>query len=346
MIIHKIIIILRLSSYIGNWQHIRVCILIIIVCTSALVVGLCSITSVVLNRSSPSLHNKYDDYTKEELQKENVTTLSERIDGSNFGEVTLTEELRLYDSEHLLSVYIPECKNLVFHNESYLYMSKDLEETFDTRNLGLHSYIYMLEGSFVLYRICLKGIQEDAQIKLFVFDNLDSFDDYQADLTNGVDTSLLHKDFSVNATSLHCTEFEVSVKNEGFFFFVGEANNPVTYQYNVTGIVMKLSYTNYSEACTISSTEGCTLSLKELSGDICVLVHTRPLSKYVDDSTITHVVIDVKANDNKSQLILLLSAPLVGVAVVVSCLITMCVGFCYLRCKKKQHYVRMNNMTN
>ena len=288
------------------------------------------------------------------LQFGNVTTLVERFSGSDYDEITFTESVEEYDSEHLLNAYLLKYKDLIFHNESYLYTSKNLEADFTSRNLGVYGYIYMLEGSTLSYRICLKAIQGNGLIKLFVFDDLQSFNDYQADLTNGEDTSILHDKFPVNSSLPHCTVLKLSVKHEGFFFIVGDTDTPVTYQYNVTGNVVKLSHTDYTESCTISSSKDCSLSLKGMSGDLCTLVYAHPLSKYVAESTTTHVIVDLKIDNKSPQISELNLALLIGgivflilLLLLLLLLLIVCVYVCARCCCKVQRnsYSRMHNVT-
>ena len=304
------------------------------------------VVNLVIYYTVLATYSQYTKYSKVELQTENVTTLTERIDRNGL-EITLVEEVQFYDTEHLVSVYLPNCNNLVFHNKSYLYMSKQLEENFVPRSLGVHSYIYMLQGSSLTYKICLKGLQGNAWIKLFVFDSLESFNDYQADITDGIDTSILHVQFTVNSSIPHCTELEVSVKNEDFFFFVGETNNPVTYQYNITGIVVTLNIMDYIEVCTVASSKDCTLSLKGISDDVCVLAYTHPLSKYLDTSISTHVNLDVKTGEKESLITPILTG-VIMVGLIIILTITCACLYHIIKCvrNKKHYYIIVHNVTD
>ena len=280
------------------------------------------------------------------LQLENITTLVERFSGNDYTQITFTESVEEYDSEHILNAYLLKYKDLIFHNETNLYMSKTLEADFTSRNLGVYGYIYMLEGSTLSYRICLKAIQGNGFIKLFAFDDLQSFNDYQADLTNGEDTSILHDKFPVNSSLPHCTVLKLSVKHEGFFFIVGDTDTPVTYQYNVTGNVIKLSHTDYTESCTISSSKDCSLSLKGMSGDLCTLVYAHRLSKYVAESTTTHVVVDLKINDKSPRISKLNLILIIIGGIVFLILLIVCVCVCARCCCKAERNTRYSRLYN
>ena len=235
-------------------------------------------------------------YSEELLQAEGVTTVTNPIPRFWYKTVGITQTVHQYDYNHLLSVVKIKCDELIHHTLDYWFESRSLEATNLVRNVGQRSYLYMLKDSAIEYTICLKSLMNhtEATIRYFIFDNDIDFANYQAKLEDG-EKAIRSMKFTAG-NEISCFRFNFVASSSNFYFFVGQTDQHVSYQFNMSGSIVQCNISDYDNVCTMTETQQCSFFLDNgfESGSACILLYTRPIPPYLDDPQTTHTIVDVQ----------------------------------------------------
>ena len=240
---------------------------------------------------------KKTSYSCKLLQKEQVVTYALAVSAFWYNHITISQDVLENDYNHMLTVSKVKCTDLIYQNQEYFFQSRELEATSDVRNLGQRSNIYMLPQSKIHYRLCLKGLVNNtvATVDFFIFDDENDFMEYQGKRTDGIKSSIYHLQFVVTTTE-SCNTIEFVATSPHFYYFVGQTDKPVLYQFNTTGSIIFFNISDYEETCTMIDAEKCSISLGggiPQDSKTCVLIYTHPLPPYLVDPTTTHVTVSV-----------------------------------------------------
>jgi len=267
------------------------------VCPTLTLVLVAVFSLVVILSSLPTLLLEKASYSYQLLQREQVATYALAVSPFWYKYVTVGQDVLKNDYNHMLTVSRVKCSDLIYRNQEYSFESPELEATSDVRNLGQHSYIYMLSHSKIHYRLCLIGLVNNtvATVDFFVFDDESYFTEYQGKRTDGIKSSIYHLRFDVTTTE-NCHAIKFVATSPHLYFFVGQTDKPVLYQFNVTGSIIFFNISDYEETRTMVDAETCSISLGggiPRDSKTCVLIYTHPIPPYLVNPTTTHVTVSV-----------------------------------------------------
>ena len=280
-------------------------------------------------------------YSEEFVQVEGITTTVSPVQQFWYKSVEITQIVRQYDYNHLLNVVKIKCSELIHHTLEYWFESRSLEGTSVVRNLGQKSYLYMLQESTIEYKICFKSLvnHTEAIVQLFVFNSELDFANYQAKLENGENAIKSVKFTAGNEVS--CFGFDFVASASSFYFFVGQTDQHISYQFNMSGSIIYYNISDYDSVCTMTSAQQCSLSIDNSLGSesVCVLVYTHPIPPYLFDPQTTHIIVSVR---KRLEVVLFTIIPAAALFVVLAFALTIfCKGY-YADCVKKG-YRNKNN---
>lgn len=280
----------------------------------------------------------HEPYSENFLQVEGVTTVTKSIPSFWYKRIDVAQILRLYDYNYRLSVCKNRCDELLQHSQEYRFESPKLEAAGLIRNVGELSYLYLLKESSLEYRMCLENLlnKTNTVIDFFIFSNEVDFSSYQAGLEDGR-KAIQSNHYRIGNKSV-CFEIDFVALSSDFYFFVGQANNPVLYQFNVSGSIFYFNISDYSDSCTMTNSQKCSFSLQSGFRNLeCILTYSHPFPPYLTNPQTTHTRISVY----KSMEILYLIIPLAIIIILMFVLICVCY---YTRCVFCHHKIRYESL--
>ena len=268
-----------------------------------------------------------------------------RVNGFWYEELTVSQMVAEGDNEHRIQLYLPQCSDIEVHEKSGHFKSPYHCHSYTTRQIGKMEYLYLLSGSTVTYRFCMKSneTQDVPQVEFFVFNDQIKYLNYISGVGNGRKLSTVRYTLRVATASESavCSEFTFTAKESSYYFMTGWCKAGITYQYNITTHTRYLDFKDYHEnkSClALTEEHPCDLTVGRQflskSEKYCLLAHVIPhRNSREQTSRTTHI--RVNARKRQEVVVIPITVIVVGVVGLLVVVVTYCCCCCRKCCRQR-----------
>lgn len=252
----------------------NVCICLLVVVSLALVIPISAIiaTSSVCSFSQ-SLTLGLDNDT---------VLLSNLVSPFCLGQVSISQVQKEGDTLHDILVYLVDPHSVVTGDTQLIFNSATIYQSDASSETGLVDYVYLIEDSVINYTICVgsEGSRSMQDGKLFVFDNVDSYNSYEMTPTLGDVLSVDSSAISIG-TNNHskCTSLHYQVLRPSYYFISSRTQGDIFYTFNYTINARYYEMVQYIRKCmitTVDAQQSCSLAVPLSVTTLSVIAHIVP----------------------------------------------------------------------